>query len=78
MPADNGRFCESWGVNSPELLCEFASVVPVRAVVNPRPRKAAGTLCASGRERGGKSCKNRENSNVTHDFKDKFCLIFKL
>ncbi|MDR2972866.1 MAG: hypothetical protein LBU83_13235, partial [Bacteroidales bacterium] len=32
------------GCNSPEVLCDFASVVPVRAVVSPRPRKAATTL----------------------------------
>ena len=30
----------------------------------PRLRQAARTLCASGRERGGQSCGNRENSNA--------------
>ena len=46
-PAGNGRFCESGGVCPPEHLCEFASVSPAQAFVNPRPRKAAGTLGVS-------------------------------
>ena len=49
------------GCNSPELLCKFASVVPVRTVVSPRPRKAATTLYASE----GQSSAKRKTKNET-------------
>jgi hypothetical protein len=42
------RFCESGGVYPPEHLCEFASAAPAQAFVSPR--KAATTLCESGRQ----------------------------
>ena len=48
--AYNGRFCESGGVFPQKHLCEFASASPAQAFVSPRPRQAAGTLYASGRE----------------------------
>ena len=38
------RFCESWVVCPPELLCELASVSSAQ-------RKAAPTLCASDGQR---------------------------
>jgi len=33
----------------------------------PPLRQAATTLCASGQERGGQSCRNRENSKAKHN-----------
>jgi hypothetical protein len=60
MPADNERFCESGGVCPPEQLCNFAGVPPARALVNPRPRKAATTLYASERQHHEKVVKKFE------------------
>jgi hypothetical protein len=61
-PAGNGRFCESGGVCPPEHLCKFVSVSPAQAFVNPRPRKAAWTLGASG-ESGGERILYRKSGN---------------
>jgi len=54
MPADNERFYESGGVCPPELLCEFESAPPAQC-------KAATSLGANGRQRGGQGYKNHNN-----------------
>ena len=51
--AANERFHTSGGVRPQKHLCEVASVSPAQTFVNPRLRKAAGTLSASGRKRSG-------------------------
>ena len=51
MPALNGRFCEMAAVTPQKRQCEIGSYYPAGSSVKPPPRKAAGTLYASRRER---------------------------
>ena len=46
MPAPNKQFGTMAGVTPLILLCKFASFAPVRTVVSPPLRQAAGTLAA--------------------------------
>ena len=47
------RFCKMAAVAPQTIFCEIARLSPAASVVKPPPRKAAGTLGASGRECGG-------------------------
>ena len=46
--AANGRFCEMAAVTTQTILWEIERLSPAATLVKPPPRKAAGTLCASG------------------------------
>ena len=51
--AYNGRFCEMAAVTPQKRQCEFGSYYPAGSLVKPPPRKAAGTLSASGGQHSG-------------------------
>ena len=61
-PSFNGRFCEMAAVTPQTILCEIARLSPAGSSVKPPPRKAAGTLGASRRVRGGQ---RRENLKIS-------------
>jgi len=48
MPAANWRFGAMAAVTPQTILCEIARLSPAGSSVKPPPRKAAGTLPASG------------------------------
>ena len=48
----NMRFCKMAAVTPQTILCEIARLSPAGTLVKPPPRKAAGTLHASGRRTG--------------------------
>jgi hypothetical protein len=58
-PSPNGRFCEMAAVAPQKRQCELGSYYPAGNLVKPPPRKAAGTLSASGRQRSGQRSENR-------------------
>ena len=53
MPADNGRFGASGAVTRPKVCTNLEVLRPSERQCKPRLRQAAGTLSASGRQRGG-------------------------
>ena len=53
MPAYNGRFGASGAVARPKVCADLEVLRPSERQCKPRLRQAAGTLNASGRQRGG-------------------------
>ena len=55
MPAHNGRFGASGAVARPKVCADLEVLRPSEWQWKPRLRQAAGTLSASGRQRGGQN-----------------------
>ena len=60
MPADNGRFGASGAVARLKVCANLEVYRPSERQWKPRLRQAAGTLGASGRQRGGQRTRTQK------------------
>jgi hypothetical protein len=65
----NERFGVMAAVTPQTILYEIERYYPAASSVKPPPRKAAGTLPASGRQRGGERLKTNKNKVIHYDNK---------